>query len=245
MFQIATRTIRAARPAATSTWRTSPCFRATFHASAATRTLFSGKPKNPNPAERKQASPPQSPPPSSAPPTHAVATPGPTEADFQTHPILKRIPKFLRSYASKFINAPFSHLISFLILHELTAIIPLFGIWYYLHHHPGIVPLDLPQWALSKGSKVLDSLLEQFQWNFNTSDKIVLMMEGAYAFTIVKLLLPVRVVISLWGMPLFARWFVLPITNLLHNLRQIKRIKRENAQLAKKREPKQVDKPRL
>ncbi|KAI3403631.2 hypothetical protein KGF56_003558 [Candida oxycetoniae] len=174
-----------------------------------------------------------------------VSPAGPTEQDFKTHPILKRVPKFLHNYASQFINAPFSNLVAFIILHELTAIIPLFGIWYYLHNHPGLIPLDLPQWALTKGAKVLDSLLDQFNWNINSSDKIALLMEGAYSFTIVKLLLPVRVIISLSGMPLFAKLFVLPITNLFRNLKELRRVKQERKLERKKMEVKRVDKPRL
>ncbi|KAI5957538.1 hypothetical protein KGF57_003232 [Candida theae] len=170
---------------------------------------------------------------------------GPTEHDFKTHPILKRVPKFLRNYTAKFVNAPFSHLVAFIVLHELTAVIPLIGIWYYLHQHPGFIPLDLPQWALTKGAKVIDSAMGQFDWSFNTSDKLSVIMEGAYAFTIVKLFLPVRVVISLWGMPWFAKWFVLPITNLFGNWKKLRRAKKEGKPVDARIKTKQVDKPRL
>lgn len=174
-----------------------------------------------------------------------LPTGGPTEHDFKTHPILKRVPKFLRNYTAKFVNAPFSHLIAFVVLHELTAIVPLIGIWYYLHQHPGFIPLDLPQWALTKGAKVIDSAMGQFDWSFNTSDKLSVIMEGAYAFTIVKLFLPVRVVISLWGMPWFAKWFVLPITNLFSNWKKLRKAKKEVKPVDSKIKPKHVEKPRL
>lgn len=170
---------------------------------------------------------------------------GPTEHDFKTHPILKRVPKFLRNYTAKFVNAPFSHLIAFIVLHEITAIVPLIGIWYYLHQHPGFIPLDLPQWALTKGAKVIDSAMGQFDWSFNTSDKLAVIMEGAYAFTIVKLFLPVRVIISLWGMPWFAKWFVLPITNLFSNWKKLRKAKGEVKSVDSKVKTKQIDKPRL
>lgn len=170
---------------------------------------------------------------------------GPTEHDFKTHPILKRVPKFLRNYTAKFVNAPFSHLIAFIVLHEITAIVPLIGIWYYLHQHPGFIPLDLPQWALTKGAKVIDSAMGQFDWSFNTSDKLSVIMEGAYAFTIVKLFLPVRVIVSLWGMPWFAKWFVLPVTNLFSNWKKLRKAKAEVKPVEGKMKTKQVDKPRL
>ncbi|KAI5953913.1 hypothetical protein CANMA_004752 [Candida margitis] len=170
---------------------------------------------------------------------------GPTEHDFKTHPILKRVPKFLRNYTAKFVNAPLSHLIAFVVLHEITAIVPLIGIWYYLHQHPGFIPLDLPQWALTKGAKVIDSAMGQFDWSFNTSDKLSVIMEGAYAFTIVKLFLPLRIIISLWGMPWFAKWFVLPITNLFGNWKKLRKVKTEVKPIDAKIKTKQVDKPRL
>ncbi|KAI5964641.1 uncharacterized protein KGF55_001710 [Candida pseudojiufengensis] len=172
---------------------------------------------------------------------------GVTEQDFKTHPILKRVPKFLRNYASKFVNAPFSHLIAFIVLHEMTAIVPLFGIWYYLHQHPGYIPLDLPQWAISKGAKVMDSMMGKIDWNLNTADKFSVIVEGAYAFTIVKFLLPIRIVISLYFMPWFARWFVLPITNLFKNMREIRKTKKlqKKSKGLNESELKKIDKPRL
>ncbi|WLF77292.1 hypothetical protein PVL30_001004 [Lodderomyces elongisporus] len=170
---------------------------------------------------------------------------GPTEQDFKTHPILKRIPKFLRNYASQFIHAPYSHLVAFLVLHELTAIIPLFGIWYYLHNHPGFIPMDLPQWALTKGASVMDKVLERMDWHIDSSQKISVIMEGAYAYTIVKFLLPVRAIVSLAGMPFFAKWFVVPIANLPKNLREMRKIKQEIKEEEKKKQVKKVSNPKL
>ncbi|KAK2882547.1 hypothetical protein FQN49_000232 [Arthroderma sp. PD_2] len=45
-----------------------------------------------------------------------------------------RLPKFLRSYTTPLFNAPVTHITSFLILHELTAIIPLFGLVGIFHY---------------------------------------------------------------------------------------------------------------
>ncbi|KAI5951846.1 hypothetical protein KGF54_004921 [Candida jiufengensis] len=180
---------------------------------------------------------------------NTAPTKGVTEHDFKTHPILKRVPKFLRNYASKFVNAPFSSLVAFIILHEITAIVPLIGIWYYIHQHPGFIPLDLPQWAISKGAKVMDSMMGKFDWNLNTADKFSVIVEGAYAFTIVKFLLPIRVVISLYFMPWFARWFILPITNIFSNMKEIRKAKKEQGKITSGKdqnvELKKVEKPRL
>src|SRR5271155_2466428 len=42
--------------------------------------------------------------------------------------ILDRVPRSLRKYTDGLRSAPISHVVSFLILHELTAIIPLVGL---------------------------------------------------------------------------------------------------------------------
>jgi hypothetical protein len=52
----------------------------------------------------------------------------------------RRLPKFLHKYTSALANAPVTHITSFLILHELTAIIPLFGLAGYFHYTHWLPP---------------------------------------------------------------------------------------------------------
>lgn len=144
------------------------------------------------------------------------------ENSYKTHPILKRVPKFLRPYTTSFINAPFSHVVSFVVLHEITAIVPLVGIWWYLHKYQVHLPIDLPSWAIDKGTKVIDSSLKKFDFtSFTLNDKFTFVTEGAYAFVIVKLLLPFRVAFSLVFMPVFARWFVIPFTKMFKREKKV------------------------
>lgn len=170
------------------------------------------------------------------------AAPPPVVDQRYNHPILKRIPKFLRPYTTQFIHAPVSHVTAFLILHELTAIVPLIGIWYALHnYHDALMvsTVDLPTWALEKGTKIIDSAMESWDWGkYSLSDKIKFITEGAYAYVIVKALLPVRLVISILGMPWFAKWFVLPFTRMFGKLFERAPKKQEPA-------PKAIQKPRL
>lgn len=174
----------------------------------------------------------------------------PTEKDFQNHPILKRVPKFLRSYTKQFINAPFSHLISFLVLHEITAIIPLFSLWYFFHNHPNYIPMEIPSWAIDQGAKIIDYGLSKItNWEINSKDKMLIIIEGAYAFSIVKFLLPLRIIISLSLMPWFARWFIVPIVNIFPNFTKLLNYKKIKQQQEKTRfdnaKIKHIDKPRL
>jgi hypothetical protein len=64
----------------------------------------------------------------------------------------RRLPSFLRKYTTALTNAPISHITSFLILHELTAIIPLFGLAGYFHYTHW-----LPSW-FAEGEFVLSGV---------------------------------------------------------------------------------------
>ncbi|KAH7071170.1 hypothetical protein BKA63DRAFT_474690 [Paraphoma chrysanthemicola] len=66
--------------------------------------------------------------------------------------INRRLPRFLHRYTSALANAPLSHITSFLILHELTAIIPLFGLAGYFHYTHW-----LPPW-FAEGAWVLNGV---------------------------------------------------------------------------------------
>lgn len=136
---------------------------------------------------------------------------------YDDHKILRRIPPILRPYTTNFILAPASHTTAFLILHELTAIVPLIAVWYVLHqYHDTLMTatLDLPTWAVEKGTKVIENAMRDLDFgDYSVSDKMKYITEGAYAYVIVKALFPVRVAFSIIGMPFFARWFIIPITS--------------------------------
>lgn len=131
------------------------------------------------------------------------------------HPILKRTPKFLHRYFGRVLTAPGSHIVAFLILHEITAIVPLFALWYAFHHY-GFIPTGIPDWILGKGIDFVNVLAEKYNWGLmaKAADSSRILMEGAAAYSIVKITLPLRAAFSIMLMPWFARIFVLPITGL-------------------------------
>lgn len=131
------------------------------------------------------------------------------------HPILKKTPKFLHRYFGRVLTAPGSHIVAFLILHEITAIVPLFALWYTFHHY-GFIPTGIPDWILGKGIDFVNVLAEKYNWGLmaKAADSSRILMEGAAAYSIVKLTLPLRAAFSIMLMPWFARIFVLPITGL-------------------------------
>jgi hypothetical protein len=66
--------------------------------------------------------------------------------------INRRLPRFLHRHTRALGTAPLSHITSFLILHELTAIIPLFGLAAYFHYTHW-----LPSW-FAEGAFVLSGV---------------------------------------------------------------------------------------
>lgn len=62
--------------------------------------------------------------------------------------ITSRLPKFLQRYTTPLINAPLTHISAFLLLHELTAVVPLFGLAATFHYTRWMPPfISEGQWV--------------------------------------------------------------------------------------------------
>ncbi|KAF2021273.1 hypothetical protein BU24DRAFT_18055 [Aaosphaeria arxii CBS 175.79] len=146
----------------------------------------------------------------------------------------RRLPRFLHKYTSALGNAPLTHISAFLLLHEITAIVPLLGLaatFHYTHW--------LPSW-FAEGAWVLQGV-ERFgkyfrkkgwirsadadeadlevqmrrrdkAWNISEGG-VRVVVEFATAYAITKMLLPLRIVLSVWGTPWFATRTVIPLMN--------------------------------
>jgi hypothetical protein len=78
--------------------------------------------------------------------------PPPSEPSTPLSRLHRRLPRFLHKYTSALATAPISHITSFLILHELTAIVPLFSLAAYFHYTHW-----LPSW-FAEGAFVLNGV---------------------------------------------------------------------------------------
>lgn len=166
----------------------------------------------------KPPSPPPPPPPTS------------TSTRTRLHRLLDRTPKFLHPYTSGLRTAPISHIISFLILHELTAIIPLIGLSAAFHYSEWT-----PEWMRGRGEEYEglfrrwfgrrgwfgveagdggdgrgvegngESVGEVGEGKGSGRGGVRIVMEVATAYAVTKVLLPVRIVGSVWATPWFAR----------------------------------------
>ncbi|KAL2010580.1 hypothetical protein VTN00DRAFT_6387 [Thermoascus crustaceus] len=146
-----------------------------------------------------------------------------------------RLPKFLRPYTAPLLGAPVSHIASFLILHEITAVVPLFGL-VAAFHYGGWMP-DLTtgdgDGAFDEGVRRFGRWLRKKGWVDDTDVESVgaggestrttigttaaerkgvrLVLEFATAYAITKALLPVRIIASVSATPWFARVVVGPV----------------------------------
>ncbi|KAE8553275.1 hypothetical protein EYB25_004657 [Talaromyces marneffei] len=150
-----------------------------------------------------------------------------------------RLPSFLRGYTTPLISAPTTHITSFLVLHEITAVVPLFGL-FAVFHYSGWTPLlsagddnsfnetiqRFGKWMTKKGwvgsedvevaKKVSSTATTLTEDGDNTQvltqqkgAQLVLQFAAAYVTT--KALLPLRIVTCAWATPWFARVLLVPI----------------------------------
>ncbi|KAK5759101.1 hypothetical protein LTS12_010709 [Elasticomyces elasticus] len=147
-----------------------------------------------------------------------------------------RLPKFLHRYTTPLRNAPVSHISAFLILHELTAIVPLFGLAALFHYTNYLPPLISEGKWVAEGTEKFGRYLRRKGWISQADEDkaegrsgkwfgrgeggVRIVVELATAYAITKALLPVRLVLSVWGTPWFARWSVLPVSNLMKRVWQ-------------------------
>ncbi|KAE8412156.1 hypothetical protein BDV36DRAFT_288140 [Aspergillus pseudocaelatus] len=145
-----------------------------------------------------------------------------------------RLPSFLRAYTIPLLGAPGTHITSFLILHEITAIVPLFGLVTAFHYGNWLPDLTSSN-AFEEGTRRFGRWLQKKGWVENVdvdaievvggvtshgpvtkdqmeSDRkgVRLVLEFATAYAVTKALLPLRIAASVWATPWFARTILVP-----------------------------------
>lgn len=160
---------------------------------------------------------------------------------------VERTPRFLRPTITGLRQAPVSHITAFIILHELTAVIPLFGLAGAFHYGNWLPPYFAEGAWISAGvekfgryfrkkgwiserqeieveKRTRDGEAGRFEkqniskWFNRGEDATRWVVEFATAYAVVKVLLPFRILISVWGSPWFARLAVIPIGNVTRSL---------------------------
>ena len=103
---------------------------------------------------------------------------------------------------------------SFFILHELTAVIPLFIIWYMLYHLDFWDDFNITEsnnTLLIKCNQAIERLVGD---KYESLDKHKLIITGAISYSIVKVAGPLRMFVSVWAAPYFGRYLMLPFNKM-------------------------------
>lgn len=78
----------------------------------------------------------------------STSSPPPLPQPSKVERINSRLPRFLQRFTVPLRNAPVSHITAFVILHELTAIVPLFGLAATFHYTRWLPPyISEGQWV--------------------------------------------------------------------------------------------------
>lgn len=126
----ANQSTRTVRPSTTNTtmWKTrlsqalQPLRHAGTRSSRPARRLNSTKPPQPSsPSPSAEAS-------------AAAAAAARNKQQSRADRILSRLPRRMQGYAGRLRSAPLSHVVAFLVLHELTAVVPLLGLFGLFHY---------------------------------------------------------------------------------------------------------------
>lgn len=164
-----------------------------------------------------------------------------TKTQSRADKILSRLPARMQKYTTRLRGAPVSHVVAFLILHELTAVVPLvalFGVFHYTDYVPlgymmanygGYVREGVGRFeryftrkgwfgfggegeeggktevgagaGTEEGNKGGKDVMERWE---SPDGKYRVVVEIALAYAITKVLLPVRILGSVWATPWFA-----------------------------------------
>jgi hypothetical protein len=174
-------------------------------------------------------------------PRRHYSTPKDTTTDTSTHARLRRfndrLPTFLRRYTTPLLSAPVTNVTSFLILHELTAVVPLF-LLVGAFHYGGWLPTTFikqedhngaegesgekdsafdqgvarfGKWLRKKGWVDSEDVGAAAAGGASSEQGVRLILQFATAYAITKALLPVRLIASVWATPWFANMVVGPV----------------------------------
>ncbi|KAJ5524570.1 hypothetical protein N7494_011220 [Penicillium frequentans] len=173
----------------------------------------------------------------STPPKHST----PKDPRSRLRQFNDRLPRFLRTFTTPLLGAPVTHVTSFLILHEITAIVPLFGLvaaFHYGNWMPDLASGSGENNAFDEGAARFGRWLRKNGWVNESDVSIVaehevtaseattgkegagvrLVLEFATAYAITKALLPVRIAASACATPWFARVILNPTTKAAKRL---------------------------
>ncbi|KAI7869503.1 hypothetical protein BDF14DRAFT_1782041 [Spinellus fusiger] len=128
-------------------------------------------------------------------------------------------PRFKR-YVDQFRGSPASYIVTFSVLHELTVLVPFPFVYYALKAYN--VQIPLPKEALEGGNTAVNKIRKYYGYEPLALDNHA-MVHLATSYAILKLLMPVRLMVSFAMTPFVARWCYDPLKSLV--LRGVRKIR--------------------
>ncbi|KAK9461712.1 uncharacterized protein V1516DRAFT_672757 [Lipomyces oligophaga] len=126
--------------------------------------------------------------------------------------VLSKIPPSLRPLAEKILSAPTSYIVMFLLLHEVSAVLPLFLLMWLF---------QLTDWLPHLPDELIETGREFYKKNIPNDSGLSaeqtsqLLIQGGTAYAIVKILLPLRVLLCVVATPWMVRHSIDPIKQFL------------------------------
>ncbi|OJD29874.1 mitochondrial seryl-trna synthetase protein [Diplodia corticola] len=154
--------------------------------------------------------------------------------------VMSRLPSRLQRRLSPLRRAPLTHVAAFLVLHEVTAVVPLVGLAAAFHYADWLPPYVSEGAWVKQGVERFGRYFRRKGWIAAGDDDeavaeleegarasrlrrgagaawgwgeggVRVLVEVATAWAVTKALLPVRLAVSLWGTPWFARAVLVPV----------------------------------
>ncbi|KAH7054261.1 hypothetical protein B0J12DRAFT_449023 [Macrophomina phaseolina] len=193
------------------------------------------------PLRRYAAKPPPPPPPPSSSAASEASTEAAAEAarkQSRLDRIISRLPTRLQHHLAPLRRAPLTHITAFLLLHEITAVVPLVGLAATFHYADWLPPyvsegawvkegverfgryFRRKGWISDDGVHAAEGEVAAAEGDGRRRDAlrkkagtawgwgeggVRVLVEVATAWAVVKALLPLRLAVSVWGTPWFAR----------------------------------------
>lgn len=140
---------------------------------------------------------------------------------------LNQNPKFAHYFSRLSEAGVTSTVTSFLILHEITAIVPLFSLWWVFYQLDLPDQYELPLYFTNLLNQCGDAMEKLVGDDYSKGfDKNRLILSGAISYAIIKVLYPLRVLVSLWAAPYLGKLLLMPLRKL-KSLLKTKKVTKE------------------
>ncbi|KAI9471743.1 hypothetical protein BX667DRAFT_461188, partial [Coemansia mojavensis] len=122
-----------------------------------------------------------------------------------------------KRHLHRFRDRPASHITAFAILHEITAIVPMFGVYYALDfYQPKTV---FPEQVLQEGNRVVNKL-RSYAGMDALDTKSPVLAHLALSYAVVKAAAPLRIAASIALTPWTAKHLIVPFVKQFSKLKR-------------------------